>query len=191
MGKYTLIPENTFSRLVLGTGVLALAFDTDGGELDEDDIWGTTTGKTEFCALPHYTDMADKSQNCPKNVAGLKRLDYWEAKLSGTMVSVAADTLKKLAGAASVTSECISAQKKLTDACFGDLWLIADYSDVTSGTDAGYIAVRLKNALNTSGVDLELSNGSKGEFAFSFLAHSDVSSPQTPPYEIYIHAGQT
>ena len=60
MGKYTLIPENTFSRLVLGTGVLALAFDTDGGELDEDDILGTTTGKTEFCALPHYTDMADK-----------------------------------------------------------------------------------------------------------------------------------
>ncbi len=185
--------------MVLGPGVIAAQFDCDEGTLSAGDIIAATVGNTVFSAVPHYTDMANSTVNCPKNTAELMRLDYWTASVSGRLCSADAGVLKSLAGGADITygePDVVSpAQSQSMD--FSDIWLIADYSDVNSGAGAGYIAVKLKNALSRDGINFSLQSGdgasssenAKGIFDFCFTAHTSASNPSVKPFEIYIKSG--
>ena len=72
---------------------------------------------------------------------------------------------------------------------FQDIWWIGDYSDVNTGSTAGYLAIHLINALNTDGIKIQSADKEKGQFAFNFTGHYSMDSQDTVPYEIYIKAG--
>jgi hypothetical protein len=80
----------------------------------------------------------------------------------------------------------------LTDSMFEDVTLVADYSDVNkdggtgSSVKAGYIAVTIKDALNTTGFQCTTTKDGKGQFPFEFRGHYDLSNPDDPPFEIFV-----
>ena len=92
----------------------------------------------------------------------------------------------------SESSGLITPADVLTDAMFEDVTLVADYSDVNkdggtgSSVKAGYIAVTIKDALNTSGFQWKTNKDGKGEFAFDFHGHYDLDDPDTAPFEVYV-----
>lgn len=190
--KYSQLPADLFKHIQVNAGVIATSFTPDTGELQQSNIVGATSGGVNFNATPTFSDYGEDIDNCPKNMKELKRIDSWEAKASGTFVSVAAATAKLLAAAADTEGEKITPRGTLKDSDFADLWVIGDYSEVNEdGTKgkAGFIAIHLMNALSTGGFQLQTGDKAKGQFSFEFTGHYSMEAPEKVPFELYIKQG--
>lgn len=190
--KFTQIPENTFKELVLNAGVLLSDFTPATASLTNSDIIGATTGGITFAATPTFSDYGDDIDNCPKNTMELKKLDAWEVKLSGTFVSVNATSAKKAIAAADsdTSTNKITPRNDVASGDFSDIWLVADYSDKNGATKGGFVAIHMLNGLSTGGFQLKTGDKSKGQFQFEFTGHYSINAQDTPPFEIYIKAGE-
>lgn len=190
--KFTQIPENTFKELVLNAGVLLSNFTPATASLTNSDIIGATTGGITFAATPTFSDYGDDIDNCPKNTMELKKLDAWEVKLSGTFVSVNATSAKKAIAAADsdTSTNKITPRNDVATSDFSDIWLVADYSDKNGATKGGFVAIHMLNGLSTGGFQLKTGDKSKGQFQFEFTGHYSINAQDTPPFEIYIKAGE-
>ena len=190
--KYTKIPENTFQNLQLNAGVLLSSFTPSTATVSEEAIIGATTGGINFTATPTYTDFGEDIDNCPKNMKELKKLDSWEAKCSGTFVTVDTAVAKSLIGAADIgTSDTtkVTPRNDLAQADFSDIWIVGDYSDKNGDTNGGFIAIHMMNALSTGGFQIKTADKAKGQFAFEYTAHYSMSAQGTVPFEVYVKAG--
>ena len=187
--KYTKIPETTFQNLQLNAGVLLSAFNPTSATVANESIIGATTGGVNFTATPTFSDYGEDIDNCPKNMKELKKLDSWEISLSGTYVTVDANAVKALVGAADVSGNKITPRNdlKLTD--FTDVWWVGDYSDQNGETNGGFVAIHMMNALSTGGFAIQSSDNGKGNFAFTYTAHYSMSAQGTVPFEVYVKAG--
>lgn len=187
--KYTKIPETTFKNLQLNAGVLLSDFNPTTAQVANESIIGATTGGVNFTATPTFSDYGEDIDNCPKNMKELKKLDSWEISLSGTYVTVDANAVKALVGAADVSGNKITPRNdlKLTD--FTDVWWVGDYSDQNGETNGGYVAIHMMNALSTGGFAIKSSDNGKGNFAFTYTAHYSMSAQDTVPFEVYVKAG--
>ena len=190
--KYTQIPVNTFQQLQMNAGIIATTFNPATGEISG--LLGATTGGINFTDTPTYMDLGEDIDNCPKNTKELKRVQDREVKATGTFVSIGADLAKTLIGAGtSTTSSGVTKIVPSDDIASGDfqtLWLVGDYSDVNTGSDAGFLAVKLINALNTDGFQIQTTDKAKGQFAFGFTGHYSMLDITVVPYEVYIKAGE-
>lgn len=202
--EYTQVPANAFEKLQLNAGVLADGFTPSTGVIGN--ILAATTGGLTFASNPNFMDFGEDVDNVPANTWQLKRVTSYDPVISGTLVSVDSAMVKSLVGGAeygvtgsgTTTTDTthIIPLAELKEADFDDIWLICDYSDknVTSGTGtsattAGYIAIHIMNALNTTGFQLKTSKDAKGNFAFEYHGHYDLEDIDTVPFEIYIKAG--
>ena len=187
--KYTKIPETTFQNLQLNAGVLLRSFDPGTATVSNESIIGATTGGVNFTATPTFSDYGEDIDNCPKNMKELKKLDSWEISLSGTYVTVDANAVKALVGAADVSGNKITPRNdiKLTD--FTDVWWVGDYSDQNGETNGGFVAIHMMNALSTGGFAIKSSDNGKGNFAFTYTAHYSIDAQDTVPFEVYVKAG--
>ena len=187
--KYTKIPETTFKNLQLNAGVLLSDFNPETATVANESIIGATTGGVNFTATPTFSDYGEDIDNCPKNMKELKKLDAWEISLSGTYVTVDANAVKALVGAADVSGNKITPRNdlKLTD--FTDVWWVGDYSDQNGEKNGGYVAIHMMNALSTGGFAIKSSDNGKGNFAFTYTAHYSMSAQDTVPFEVYVKAG--
>ena len=187
--KYTKIPETTFKNLQLNAGVLLSAFNPESATVANESIIGATTGGVNFTATPTFSDQGEDIDNCPKNMKELKKLDSWEISLSGTYVTVDANAVKALVGAADVSGNKIAPRNdlKLTD--FADVWWVGDYSDQNGETNGGFVAIHMMNALSTGGFAIQSSDNGKGNFAFTYTAHYSMNAQDTVPFEVYVKAG--
>lgn len=185
--KFTKIPETTFKNIQLNAGILVNAFSPDTQEISG--LLGATTGGINFTATPTFEDFGDDIDNCPKNTMELKKLTEWDVQMSGTFVTITAETAHLLAGAADIdvldpTKIVPRKDVLLTD--FKDIWWVGDYSDVNTGANAGYCAVHMLNALNTGGFQIQTSDKGKGNFAFTFTGHVSMDAQDVVPFEIYV-----
>ena len=190
--KFTKIPSDAFQKLQINAGILTTDFTPATGTIGETGQIGATTGGVNFTATPTFSDFGDGIDNCPKNMKELKKLDSWEAKMTGTFVNADTAIAKRLCGAADIgTTDTtkITPRNDLSSADFGDIWLVGDYSDKNGETNGGFIAIKLINALSTGGFQLQTSDKAKGQFAFEFTGHYSMSAQDTVPFEIYIKAG--
>lgn len=190
--KYTKIPENTFQNIQLNAGVLLSSFTPSSATVSEEAIIGATTGGINFTATPTYIDFGEDIDNCPKNMKELKKLDSWEAKCSGTFVTVDTAVAKSLIGAADIGSSDttkVTPRNDLAQADFSDIWIVGDYSDKNGDTNGGFIAIHMMNALSTGGFQIKTADKAKGQFAFEYTAHYSMSAQDTVPFELYIKAG--
>ncbi len=187
--KYTQIPTDTFETLQMNAGILASGFTPSTGEVTG--LIGATSGGISFTDAITFIDLGEDIDNCPKNMKELKQIDQREVTMSGTFVTVKAATAKMLAIADidSQDNTKIVPRNDLLDTDFSDIWFIGDYSDKNTGASAGFLAIRLKDALNTSGFALQTGDKAKGQFAFTFTGHYSMSAQDVVPYEIYIKAG--
>ena len=88
------------------------------------------------------------------------------------------------------TIKHIVPRMELTEADFEeDVTLIADYSNVNTGDNPGWIAVRVFNVLNTNGFNWQTQNKDKGQFPFEFHGHYDINDLDEVPFDIFIMQG--
>ena len=187
--KFTKIPETAFQNIQLNAGMLVDEFapttGTATGQI------GATSGGNTFEATPSFTDYGDDIDNCPKNTKELKKLDSWDIKMSGSLVSVTPAAAKRLMAAADLetSSGKITPRNDVADADFDDLWWVGDYSDKNGDTNGGFIAIHMMNALSTGGFKVKSGDKSKGTFDYEFTAHYSMSAQDTVPFEVYVKAG--
>lgn len=196
MAKFTQIPADTFKKLQLNAGLLTTDFDPATGELTASNIVGATSGGVAFEATPSFSDFGEDIDNCPKNTKELKKLDSWEAKMSGSFVTMDTNVAKSVVGTADTASDDptkVVPRNSINAEDFKDIWWVGDYSDVnedgTSAGKAGFIAIKLINALSTGGFKIQSGDKAKGTFAFEYTGHYSIEHIDTVPFELYIKAG--
>ena len=190
--RFTKIPSDAFQKLQINAGILTTDFTPATGEIGSSGQIGATTGGVSFTATPTYSDYGEDIDNCPKNMKELKKLESWEATISGTFVNADTAIAKMLVGAADIgTSDTtkITPRNDVLDSDFETIWLVGDYSDKNGETNGGFIAIKLINALSTGGFQIQTADKAKGQFAFTFTGHYSMDAQDTPPFEIYIKAG--
>lgn len=187
--KYTQIAAGAFKKLQLNAGILLTEFDPSTGTLDKSKIVGATGGGVSFEATPTYIDFGEDIDNVPNNTKELKQLDYYEAKLTGTAKTTDTETAKAIVGAADVSGNKVTPRSTLSQDDYFDVWWVGDYSDVNTGDDAGFIAIKLIDALSTGGFKIQSNDKGKGDFAFEFTAHYSLDDIDIVPFEIYIKGG--
>lgn len=185
--KYTQIPTDTFEKIQMNAGLMCKSFDVSTGVAT--DLLGATTGGLQVVCTPEFADFGDDIDNCPKNTKELKKITSYEASVSGTLITMDADTGLMLVGGADNTNGKITPRMDLKDTDFQDVWIIGDYSDVNTGNTAGYIAVHLLDVLNTSGFSWTTTDKGKGQYGFTLTGHTSIEDQSTVPFELYIKAG--
>lgn len=178
MGQYTQLPSNAFTELQMDSGILCLNFDPATGAYSN--IIGSTTGGIKISATPNYEDRGAEVDNCANNTMEAKKLTYWDTLVEGTQLSTNASALTSLIGAADVSGTHITLNNSLSASDFQTIWFVGDYGS------AGFLAVKLSNALNVNGLSLTTSKNKSGQFGFKYQGHYNMTSPDTVPLDIYI-----
>lgn len=196
MAKFTQIPTDTFKKLQLGAGILTTDFDPATGALTASNIIGATSGGVSFEATPSFSDFGEDIDNCPKNTKELKRLDSWEAKMSGSFVTMDTNVATSVIGTAAVAGDNpakVVPRNSVDAKDFKDIWWVGDYSDVnddgSSAVKAGFIAIKLIAALSTGGFKIQSGDKAKGTFEFEYTGHYSTKNINTVPFEVYVKAG--
>jgi len=188
--RYTQIPVNTFKEIQLNAGILVDDFNPATGVIGN--IMGASSGGFNFNAAPTYEDFGADIDNCPHNTKELKKQTDIEVTMGGTLVTVTASSAKTLMGAADIdgsNANHIVPRRDLDAGDFQVLWWIGDYSDKNGNSNGGFVAIKMMNSLSTGGFQIKSNDKGKGQFAFTFMAHFSIASPDTVPYEVYIKAG--
>lgn len=194
--KFTQIPTDAFKKLQLNAGILSTDFNPATGELTASNIIGATSGGVTFEATPSFSDFGEDIDNCPKNMKELKVLDSWDAKMSGSFVTMDTNVAKSVIGAATIATDDqtkVVPRNSIDAKDFKNIWWIGDYSDIneddSSVGKAGFIAIKLINALSTGGFKIKSGDKAKGTFDFEYTGHYSIKNIDTVPFEIYIKAG--
>lgn len=188
--QYTKVDSDAFEQLQLNAGILVSSFTP--GTATVGDILGATTGGINFTATPSFTDFGEDVDNVPNGMKEFKKLDYYDVHMTGTFLTCTPALAKMLVGAADISQTTkIVPRNDLLAADFTELWWVGDYSDKNTGTNAGYIAIHLLNALNTSGFQIQSTKNGKGQLSFDFQGHYSLDAQDTVPFEIYVKAGTT
>ena len=183
MGKFTVIPQDTFDGLQLDAGVLLNTFDpaTPTAPADEAIICATTGGITVAC-VPTFSDLGGDVDNVPNNMKELKHLDGWECTMSTTSLGTSPALIKMALGCADIdgtdTSKIVP-RADLKQSDFSDIWWVGDRAD------GGMVAVQLKNALSTGGFSLQTTKNGKGQIALTITGHVSINDQKTVPMVFY------
>lgn len=188
---YTRVPEDLWKNIQMNAGIVVKGFDPTDGSYDS--IIGATDGGVSFNPNPEFYDMGEGIDNLPANTMQLKKIRSYDPTLSGTFKSLTSDLVEMLNAAVDTSGTGpihIVPRMELTEADYeDDVTLIADYSDINTGANAGWLAVRIFNALNTTGFQWQTQNQDKGQFAFEFHGHYDLEDLDQVPFDIYMKAG--
>lgn len=194
--QYTKVAADAFEKLVMNAGIICDDFNPETAVVGN--ILAATTGGLTFASNPTYTDFGEDVDNVPNNTKQMLRATAYDPVLSGTMLTVDANVIRSQIGAADAGTASAAGVIKVTpravleDTDFEDIWFIADYSDVNTGTSAGFIAIHIMDAMNRTGFQLQTGKNAKGQSTFEFHGHYDITDAnQTPPFEIYVKKGTT
>ncbi|NCE63738.1 hypothetical protein D1159_03875 [Pseudoflavonifractor sp. 524-17] len=182
MGKFTVIPQDTFEGLQLDAGVLLRTFNPETGAApkDEDIICATTGGINPSC-VPTYSDFAEDVDNAPINLMEFKHLDGWECKMGFTSLGTSAESIRLALGAADIDAATgkITPRRSVKLEDFSDVWWVGDRAD------GGMVAIRLINALSTGGFSLQTTKNGKGQVSMELTGHVSIKDQDTMPMEFY------
>lgn len=182
MGRFTKIPLDTFEQIQTDAGVLLRNFDPQNPTADiEADIICPTTGGITVSCVATYSDMGEDVDNAPINVLELKKLDYWDCKISTTSLGTSPESIRLSLGAADLDAESgkIVPRRSLKREDFSDIWWVGDRAD------GGFVAVKLINALSSGGFSLQTTKSGKGQVSIELTGHVSVDAQDTMPMEFY------
>ena len=187
MGKFTVIPKDTFDDLQLDAGVLLKNFTpaTAAAPQDSDIICATTGGINATCT-PTYSDLGEDVDNCPNNMKELKHLDGWDCTLAFTSLGMSTAAIKMALGSADIdTSDNtkVTPRRDLKQSDFSDIWWVGDKAD------GGMVAIQLKNALSTGGFSLQTSKSGKGQISVTLTGHVSIEAQSEMPMVFYSTSG--
>jgi len=182
MGRFTVIPQDTFNALQMDAGVLLKRFDpaNPAAPADEDIICATTGGINPSC-VPTFSDLGEDVDNVPNNMKELKHLDGWDCSLSTTSLGTSLELIKMALGCADIdtTHSAVIPRAKLEQTDFADIWWVGDRAD------GGLVAVQLMNALSTGGFSLQTTKNGKGQIGLTITGHVSISAQSVVPMVFY------
>lgn len=181
MGRFTIIPQDTFTGLQLDAGVLSRRFDPSNPLIADEDIICATTGGVNPSCTPTFSDLGEDVDNVPLNMMELKHLDSWECKISTTSLSTNARLIKQTLGCAEIDAEksMIVPRADLKQTDFSDIWWVGDRAD------GGFVAIQLKNALSTGGFSLQTTKNGKGQISLEITGHVSIKKQKEVPMVFY------
>ena len=184
MGRFNVIPQDTFNDLQLDAGILLTSFNPASPTITDANIVTATTGGISVSCVPTYSDMGEDIDNCPINTKELKHIDSWACSLSTTALGTTPEAIRFALGAADITaaSSKIAPRASLdagANGDFADLWWVGDRAD------GGLVAVKLINALSTGGFVLQTTKNGKGTITLEVTGHVSIADQSTPPIEFY------
>lgn len=185
MGKFSKISQNAFDEFQVDAGVLLKTFDPSSPKLEDTNIICATTGGINPTCVPTYSDMGEDVDNVPNGMKELMHLDGWETTLGFTALNTTKEVIRMALGAADIGAENgkITPRRDLKDTDFSDVWWVGDRSD------GGLVAIRLINALSTSGFSLQTTKNGKGQIAVTLTGHVSISAQDVVPMEFYVQEG--
>ena len=186
MGRFTVIPENTFNALQLDAGILLKTFDPANPTVVDENIICATTGGINPSCVPEFQDLGEDVDNCPVNMKELKKLTGWTCEMSFTSLGTSPELIKLALGCADIDAEtsAIKPRRDLAQTDFSDIWWVGDRAD------GGFVAIQLKNALSTGGFSLQTtkadtvifdSNGGTSVDAQAVEAGAKATEPSPAP----------
>lgn len=193
--EYTKVSATAFDQLQMNAGIMVDSFVPATGAIGN--IMGATSGGFRFASNPNYVDLGSNMDNVPPNTWQLKQITHFDPTMSGTFLTVTAALAKKLVAAGAIDSTDsthVIPSHKLTESDFNDVWVVGDYSasnESGTGVTAGFVAIHLKNAMNSDGMQWQTADKDKGQFAFNFHGHYDLTDIEDVPFEVYVKAGTT
>lgn len=185
MGRFTKVAQSTFDEFQVDAGVLLKSFDPANPELVDEDIICATTGGINPTCVPTYSDYAEDIDNAPNGMKEFMHLDGWETTLGFTALNTTTEVIRMALGAADIdaSSGKITPRRNLQDTDFSDVWWVGDRSD------GGLVAIRLINALSTSGFSLQTTKNGKGQIAVTLAGHVSIDEQDVVPMEFYVQEG--
>ena len=189
--QFTQVPSTTFSTLQINAGIIVDEFTPSTGVIGN--LLCATSGGITFNANPSYEDFGSDVDNVPANTKQLKRVVSYDPTVSSNAVTMTAALAAKMSGpgafATGDPTHYVPAHGFATDVA-DDIWVIGDYSDKNTGAaNAGFVAIHIKDAINTGGFQWTTTKDGKGQFALDMHGHYDINSPDVVPSDIYIKAG--
>ena len=186
MGRFSKVAQSAFDELQIDAGVLLRDFDPAAPELVDEDIICATTGGINPSCVATYSDYAADVDNAPNGMKEFMRLDGWNASLGFTALNVTAEVIRLALGAADIDAENgkVVPRRNLTDTDFSDVWWVGDRSD------GGLVAIRLINALSTSGFSLQTTKNGKGQISVTLSGHVSIDEQDVVPMEFYIQEAE-
>lgn len=184
--KFAQLPEDMQEALATGAGIVLKEFDpSNPGEdsaIRANILFATTGGVNPVCVAT-ITDFGEDIDNCPKNTKELAQIEGWDCSMSGTAITVTESVIASLLAAADASDGEITPRMKLKPEDFNTLWYVCPY-----GTNDGFIAIELNNALSTGGLSLQSGDKAKGQWAFSYKGYTSIDSPDVVPMKFYLKA---
>lgn len=194
--RFTQIAADAFQHLQLNAGMMLTEFNPASpgtAESIKEHALVATSGGATFASNPTYTDFGEDIDNVPANTKQLKRIDSYDPHISGTGKTANSAALEAfLASFTSATSSGVTTytpKNEVSISDFKSIWWVGDYSDKNGNTNGGFIAIELKNALNTGGFQLKSNDNGKGDLEFDFQGHYDMSDIDEVPFAVYVKAG--
>lgn len=182
MGRFTVIPQDTFNALQMDAGVLLKRFDpaNPAAPADEDIICATTGGVNPSC-VPTFSDLGEDVDNAPINTKELKHLDSWLCSLSTTSLGTSLELIKMALGCADIdtTHSAVIPRASLNQNDYSDIWWVGDRAD------GGLVAIQIKNALSTGGFSLQTTKNGKGQIALTITGHVSINAQSEVPMKFY------
>lgn len=176
------LTERTLKNMQFNAGVITSAYPTDG-VIDESNIIGATRGGGTLSIVGTIRQAA--VDGAPTYTKGLERIDEYVVTLSITMIEFTAEAIKRaLVGAKVEKSDdgktLITAVSEVLEDDYKDIYWIGDLSD---GRNA---AILVKNAFNTNGFSLSISDKNEGTYGLTLIGHYDIEDLHNAPFKIII-----
>ena len=175
------LTSRTIESLQLNAGVLLTAY-TKGEDIAEENILGATRGGGSFTAVPTMHQAA--VDGAPTYVVGLERCDDWVVTLNATMVELNDEAITRALGVGvtktGTTDKVFTVKNTVNTTDFKDLYWVGDLSNGQN------VVIKIKNALNTGGLNLTFSDRGEGTYALALIGHYTVSDLENAPFDITI-----
>ena len=186
MGRFAKVSQDAFNEFQVDAGVLLRTFNVESPTLVDENIICATTGGINPVCTASYSDWGEDVDNCPNNMMELMDLEGWECTLGFTALNTTPEVIRMALGAADidVSSGKITPRRDLKDTDFADIWWVGDR------TDGGLVAIRLINALSTSGFSLQTTKNGKGQIAVTLAGHVSINARDIVPMEFYVQEGE-
>ena len=182
MGRFTVIPENTFNALQLDAGVLLKRFNPALPTIEDADIICATTGGINPVCKPTFSDFGEDVDNVPNNMMEFKHLDGWECSIATPSLGTSPELIKMALGCADIDNQDTSKivpRMDLKQTDFASIWWVGDRAD------GGFVAIQLKNALATEGFSLQTTKNGKGQIAITIMGHVSIQNQKEVPMVFY------
>lgn len=185
---FNILPSDVREQIQMNAGVLLSNFDpTDPYKTPSDsDIIAVTTGGINPVCTPQTADLFEDVDNAPNNTMEGFQITGYTCTMGFTSIKFNAANIAWAVGASDTTTLSNGAKKIVPRrdvdlADFRDIWWVSDK------LNGGAIAICLKNAISTGGLNIQSTKNGKGTSQTTltgFVSAADVSKAPMEFYEI-------